>query len=74
MENVRIIDGSAETVRELVKLGHDTARFRTVLRGPQLTLGYQMIRPQAVIDAVLGQANDLITEEAQVPVFSGSVA
>lgn len=50
------------------------ARFMTVLRPPKLSLGYQLIRPQAVIDKIVGAANDIITHEAEVKVFSGYVA
>lgn len=47
------------------------ARFRYNLRPPKLTLGYQMIRPKALLDAVVGDAHDLICAETKLPVYSG---
>jgi len=48
------------------------ARFRYTLRPPHLSLGYQMIRPNAFIDEVVGAAYDMIKIETELPVFSGS--
>ena len=49
------------------------ARFRTILRNGQMTLGYQMIRPNLIIDTVIENTRQLITKEAMVPVFGGVV-
>jgi uncharacterized protein YfdQ (DUF2303 family) len=47
------------------------ARFRYNLRPPRLTLGYQLIRPKAFVDAVVGSAYDTIKAETGLPVYSG---
>jgi len=47
------------------------ARFRYNLRPPRLTLGYQLIRPKAFVDAVVGAAYDTIKTETGVAVYSG---
>jgi len=49
-----------------------SARFRYNLRPPKLTLGYQMIRPKELIDAMVGEAQDLIVSATELPVYVAS--
>ena len=49
------------------------ARFRTVLKGAALSMGYQIIRPKAVVDKMVAGAADLVRHDGGVTVFSGSV-
>lgn len=49
------------------------ARFRTVLRPPNISLGYQLIRAEAMLDDVVAKAADQIATETGVTIYSGSL-
>lgn len=49
-----------------------TARLRYRLREGKLSIGYQLVRPHEVLDAAFGDAQQVITEKTEVPVFMGT--
>jgi uncharacterized protein YfdQ (DUF2303 family) len=48
------------------------ARFRYRLRRPSITLFYQLVRPQKLVDAMVLDAMDKVKRETELPVFDGS--
>lgn len=48
------------------------ARFRYRLRSGGITLFYQLVRPQKLVDAMVLDAMDKVKSETELPVFDGS--
>jgi uncharacterized protein YfdQ (DUF2303 family) len=50
------------------------ARLRVVFRAPNVTIGYSLIRADAMVDSAVASVNDFIAAETGVTVFQGQVS